>query len=116
MENGFAFLAKLIPIMVRDALREGTSVTNKVVEFKHPDELMRTLDIQLQDAPTDNDTLIKACQQIIKYSVKSGHPHFFNQLYGGMDLFGVGGAWLTEALNNSTYTFEVAPVFTLMEK
>jgi len=31
----------------------------------------------------------------------SAHPRFFNQLFGGMDQFALGGAWLTEALNES---------------
>lgn len=32
-----------------------------------------------------------------------------------MDPYGLAGSWLTEALNTSQYTFEVAPVFTLIE-
>jgi len=34
-------------------------------------------------------------------SVFSGHPHFFNQLFAGMDPFALGGAFITEALNCS---------------
>jgi len=29
------------------------------------------------------------------------NPRFFNQLYGGMDQYALGGAWVTEALNSS---------------
>lgn len=32
-----------------------------------------------------------------------GHPRFFNQLFGGLDQYSLGGAWLTETLNTSQY-------------
>lgn len=32
-----------------------------------------------------------------------------------LDPYGLIGQWLTDALNASVYTYEVAPVFTLME-
>lgn len=32
-----------------------------------------------------------------------------------LDPYGLAGQWLTDALNASVYTYEVAPVFTLME-
>lgn len=41
---------------------------------------------------------------------------FFNQLYAGVDQYGLGGAWLTEALNTSVATYELSTVFALMEK
>lgn len=33
-----------------------------------------------------------------------------------LDPYGLAGQWLTDALNASVYTYEVAPVFTLMEQ
>ena len=33
----------------------------------------------------------------------SGHPYFFNQLFGGLDKLALSGAILTEALNTSAY-------------
>jgi glutamate decarboxylase len=32
-----------------------------------------------------------------------------------VDPYGLAGQWVTDALNPSVYTYEVAPVFTLME-
>ncbi|XP_025084057.1 cysteine sulfinic acid decarboxylase-like isoform X1 [Pomacea canaliculata] len=112
----FRFLKEVVALLVKEVLKDGTDVNKKVVEFRHPDELMRILDLELISEPTSNSELLQLCQQIVKYSVKTGHPHFFNQLYGGLDEHGLAGAWMTEALNTSQYTFEVAPVFTLMEK
>lgn len=48
--------------------------------------------------------------------MKTGHPRFLNQLYSSLDPYGLIGQWLTDALNPSVYTYEVSPVFTLMEE
>ncbi|XP_048448545.1 acidic amino acid decarboxylase GADL1, partial [Rhincodon typus] len=44
------------------------------------------------------------------------HPRFYNQLYAGMDHYSLVARFITEALNPSIYTYEVAPVFVLMEE
>uniref|UniRef100_A0A8D0ADX5 Cysteine sulfinic acid decarboxylase n=1 Tax=Sander lucioperca TaxID=283035 RepID=A0A8D0ADX5_SANLU len=49
------------------------------------------------------------------FSFLSGHPRFFNQLFAGVDYHALAGRFLTEALNTNLYTYEVAPVFVLME-
>lgn len=40
---------------------------------------------------------------------------FCNQLYAGVDQYGLAGSWLTDTLNTSIATYEVSPVFSLME-
>lgn len=60
--------------------------------------------------------LINFFPQVARYSVNTGHPYFVNQLFSSVDPYGLVGQWLTDALNPSVYTFEVAPVFTLMEE
>lgn len=44
-----------------------------------------------------------------------GHPHFFNQLSCGLDLVSMAGEWLTATANTNMFTYEIAPVFILME-
>jgi hypothetical protein len=41
---------------------------------------------------------------------------FFEQLYHGIDTTGLAGSWLSDALNTNNHTFEVAPVFIVVEK
>ncbi|KAI5643720.1 pyridoxal-dependent decarboxylase conserved domain-containing protein [Phthorimaea operculella] len=43
------------------------------------------------------------------------HPHFFNQLSCGLDIISLAGEWLTAAANTNMFTYEIAPVFILME-
>ena len=34
-------------------------------------------------------------EMIIKFSVKTCHPYFYNQLYHGADEYGLAGSWLS---------------------
>ncbi|XP_064614729.1 cysteine sulfinic acid decarboxylase-like [Liolophura sinensis] len=110
------FLKHLTEVIMSDALDKALRPESKVVEFRHPKELESLVDLRLEDKPVGDVQLLDMCRKVIKYSVKSGHQNFYNQLFGGFNMYGLGGAWLTEALNTSQYTFEVAPLFTLMEK
>lgn len=49
------------------------------------------------------------------FFIISGHPHFFNQLSCGLDLVSMAGEWLTATANTNMFTYEIAPVFILME-
>lgn len=44
-----------------------------------------------------------------------GHPYFFNQLSSGLDIVSMAGEWLTATANTNMFTYEIAPVFILME-
>lgn len=82
------------------------------------------IDVSLDEEPSATapttttatvDEVDRLCRQVIQVSVRTGHRFFCNQLFGGLDPIGLAGTWVTEALNTSQYTFEVAPVFTLIE-
>ncbi|KAJ9462934.1 Glutamate decarboxylase [Diplonema papillatum] len=87
----------------------------KVVEFVPPAELQEKLDLLIDEKPMALEEVLKACATTMEYSVKTGHVHFFNQLFAKVDVVSLMGEWLTTTLNASMYTYEVAPVFTLME-
>nr|CAD7193987.1 unnamed protein product [Timema douglasi] len=108
------FLSKLTQL-----LKEGGAFNphtdTPVVQFLPPDKLKEALPLELGPTPSSDEELLSLCQDVIKYSVKTSHHHFHNQLYSGTDPYGLAGAWLTEALNTNQHTFEVSPVFTLVE-
>tara|TARA_Y100000031_G_scaffold25595_2_gene27580 strand:+ start:3056 stop:4477 length:1422 start_codon:yes stop_codon:yes gene_type:complete len=54
--------------------------------------------------------------QYLASAVRTGHPHFYNQLFSGFSLYGFMGEVVTALTNSSMYTFEMSPVATLMEK
>lgn len=63
----------------------------------------------------DDAEIEQLCREVIKFSLKTNNPNFHNQLFGGLDFYGLGAEWITSALNTSQYTFEMAPIFTLVE-
>ncbi|XP_018052589.1 PREDICTED: cysteine sulfinic acid decarboxylase-like [Atta colombica] len=87
-----------------------------VIRFRHPHYLQKIIPMSLDDKPASNREIETVIRQTIQYSVKTSSPHFHNQLYAGVDEYGLIGSWLTDVLNTSQYTYEVAPVFTLMER
>ncbi len=110
--------------VARTALRyllEGPSGDDPVVEFLDPGDLLAAFEpvipIELAaDTPARKaDELQAAAELVVKHSVHTSHPRFFNQNFAGPDPVAVAGDWLGAALNTTNATFEAAPVFTLME-
>jgi uncharacterized protein YrzB (UPF0473 family) len=110
------FINGFIKEVLNTAVFNGTLRENKVNEWRSPESLTQLLDLQLKNKPDSDAKLMLLVQDIIKYSVKTGHPYFVNQLFSGVDPYALAGQWLTDALNPSVYTYEVAPVFILMEE
>ncbi|XP_033365216.1 cysteine sulfinic acid decarboxylase [Bombus vosnesenskii] len=110
------FMRSFIDLLLEEAVFEGTSRKNKVVEWMKPAALRSAIDLKLSDQGCSHEKLFTLARNVIKYSVKTGHPRFINQLYSSVDPYGLLGQWLTDALNPSVYTYEVSPVFSLMEE
>lgn len=48
------------------------------------------------------DVELEACvRKVLQFSVKTNKATFRNQLYGGVDVYGLAGAWVAEAFNTS---------------
>ncbi|MCK8480592.1 pyridoxal phosphate-dependent decarboxylase family protein [Psychroserpens algicola] len=94
---------------------------NELVEFliseeqNHPvaspintNELYQTLDLNLNDNPTIDDSFKNTLKAIIKSTPKTASTSFFNQLFGGRISKATLGDLLAVMLNNSMYTYKVA--------
>jgi len=110
-----SFMREVFEILINDAVFDGTSRENRVVNWIEPESLMALLGKDLPEEPQSNESMIDTIRNIVKYSVKTGHPRFINQLFSGLDPYGLIAQWITDALNPSVYTYEVAPVFTVLE-
>ena len=110
------FIKVCVEEIIESAVFDGTNRSNKVVQWHSPSELRELFDFKLKDDAESQEKLFDLIKKTIEYSVKTGHPYFINQLYSGVDPYALIGQWLTDALNPSVYTYEVAPVFTLMEE
>jgi len=115
-----AFLAALTPKLLEYVQSQGdTSVPT--VQFAGPRQIFEAFEAAGCPLPLggaeacDAANLLEACDRILDFSVRTSSPLFNNQLYGASDPVGIGGDFMAAALNPSSYTYEVAPVFTLME-
>lgn len=93
-----------------------------VVRLASPDALKRHFEeahipLELEDgqAATPVDSLLAGVSTALQYSVRTGHPGFFNQLYARADAVSIAADWLAVAANTNVHTYEVAPVFTAVE-
>ncbi|XP_014233539.1 cysteine sulfinic acid decarboxylase [Trichogramma pretiosum] len=110
------FIRDAMELILKEAVLGGTSRDNKVVEWTDPEELPKKIDLALRQHGESHTKLLELLHLVTRYSVKTGHPRFVNQLYSSVDPYGLVGQWLTDALNPSVYTYEVSPVFSLMEE
>lgn len=93
------FFRQLINLVFEKAVFDGTSRENKVNEWISPEDLKKTISLALKDEPDSDEQLLKLAQDTIKYSVKTGHPYFVNQLFSTVDPYGLAGQIITDALN-----------------
>ena len=78
-------------------------------------ELKKKIDLSVSDTGTSFDGLVKNIQDYLHYSVNTANKQFVNQLYGGLNFPAFLGEIITALTNTSIYTYEVAPVATLVE-
>uniref|UniRef100_F7CF79 Glutamate decarboxylase like 1 n=1 Tax=Monodelphis domestica TaxID=13616 RepID=F7CF79_MONDO len=113
---GEKFVEEACRLIMEEVILKAPDVKEKVCEWQPPEQLKKLLDLEMRDTGEPHQRLLKLCQDVIRYSVKTNHPRFFNQLYAGIDYYSLVARFITEALNPSVYTYEVSPVFLLVEE
>lgn len=88
----------------------------KVVNYQAPKQLSNVLKLTIEENGTDYNGIFSEIDNYLKYSVKTNHKQFLNQLYSSENLPAILGEIVTAIANTSMYTYEVAPVATLIEK
>merc|ERR1719266_2566447 len=112
--NTREFLHRVIDILM-DYISKTNDRSTKILDFHHPEQMKQSIDLDIPDQPLNLDQLLVDCKDTMKYGVKTGHPRFFNQLSTGLDIVSMAGEWLTATANTNMFTYEIAPVFILME-
>ena len=107
-------LRAALPLIDR-YVRENADSRVPVVEYADAASLRDRLDLSLSGKGVPLNELLASVESYLRYGVRTGHRQFFNQLYGGFCPAGFLGDVFTALTNTSMYTYEVAPVATLME-
>uniref|UniRef100_A0A3B4AL77 Glutamate decarboxylase 2 n=2 Tax=Periophthalmus magnuspinnatus TaxID=409849 RepID=A0A3B4AL77_9GOBI len=108
------FLQEVVDILLAYIV-ESFDRETKVIDFHYPNELLQMNNWELQSQPASLDDILISCRATLKYAIKTAHPRYFNQLSTGLDMVGLAADWLTSTANTNMFTYEVAPVFVLLE-
>ncbi|KAI1242645.1 hypothetical protein IHE44_0000182 [Lamprotornis superbus] len=109
-----SFLQDVVDILLQYVVKSFDRST-KVIDFHYPNELLQEYNWELADQPQTLEEILLNCRTTLKYAIKTGHPRYFNQLSTGLDMVGLAADWLTSAANTNMFTYEIAPVFVLLE-
>ena len=110
------FLDQKVLDIINTYLQSNTDPESRVTHHLSPNKLRSKIDLTLPEKGCSMDDLYLAIDQYLAFSVRTGHRQYFNQLWSGFALPGFLGEVIASLANTSMYTYEVAPVATLMEK
>ena len=126
-ETTSKFLHAVVEILL-DFIKETNDRDAQVLDFHHPQQITKAMDFSLPEQGLDLEQIVVDCRTALRYlrwfislpplprfQVKTGHPHFFNQLSQGLDIVSMAGEWLAATANANMFTYEIAPVFIMME-
>ncbi|MEM9051895.1 MAG: pyridoxal-dependent decarboxylase [Bacteroidota bacterium] len=102
--------------LIQRWIDESHDAENPVLDYHSPEELQSKFDFTLQENGGGNRLMLEEIKGYLKYSVKTTNPAYLNQLFGGFGFPGFVGEVITALANTSMYTYEVAPVATIMER
>ena len=87
-----------------------------VTQHNTPERMLRELDLSVAREGVGVEQLLSDIDEYLKRAVRTSHPHFMNPLWAGTDIPALAGEIVTALTNTSMYTFEIAPMATLIEK
>lgn len=95
---------------INDYLKKDT-----LISYKTPFELHDAINFSIAEKGVSESEFLALINKYLDYSVNTNHPQFLNQLYSGFNFPAFIGEIFTALANTSMYTYEVAPVATLIE-
>lgn len=77
--------------------------------------LRRTSDLKLPIEGRGLESALDDIESVLRGSVRTTAPGFMNPLWGGLSVASIAGELVTAATNTAMYTYEIAPIATLIE-
>ncbi len=100
---------------IKNYLLNNTDNEMPVIKFKSPSELHEIIDLPIKQTRVSEQEFLELLDKYLEYSVRTGNKQFLNQLYSGFNFPAFIGEIFTSLANTSMYTYEVAPVATMIE-
>ena len=107
--------AAIYPLVRQYELENASPDDHKVVEFLTSQDLSAVVHLALPEEGSSAE-FIQGCQDALRYSVRTSHPRFMNQLFAGSEPSGQIAELLTSVINNSVHTYAAAPLATIVEQ
>ena len=114
LTNETEFLERVWALVAR-YLECNRATTSPVLDYKSPQKLKDSIDFTIAESGASFQEILDATEFYLARSVKTHKKFFFNQLYGGFSVSAFLGEIITALTNTSMYTYEVAPLATLIE-
>lgn len=76
------FLERVSSILIENVF-EGVHREEPVIRWRDADHLAEIISFDLSEEPKPQETVIEMIDKVYKFSVKTGHPYFMNQLFSG---------------------------------
>lgn len=102
--------------LVVNYLEENSKRDTAVVNYQPGLVLSENFDTQIKSDGVGPDQIFHDIKNYLKFSVRTAHPNFHNQLYGGFNFWAYLGEMITALTSTSMATFEIAPIATLIER
>ena len=116
MKREITELPEEFVILLKDYLRKMNLPDKNLLDYQCPEELREIIDFRIHENGVDEERMLADLQNYLTYSLNTGNRQFFNQLFAGFNMPAFMGEVITALSNTSMYTYEVAPVATLMEE
>ncbi|MCI5071894.1 pyridoxal-dependent decarboxylase [bacterium] len=87
-----------------------------IIDYLSPQERQEKISLDLPQTGLKAEQLFDQIKTYIDNSAKTYHPYFANQLWSGFSFPSFLAEMVSTAFNTSMYTYETAPIATLVEK
>jgi glutamate/tyrosine decarboxylase-like PLP-dependent enzyme len=101
---------------IKEYLSRNENNSIPVVSYKTPLELSELINFNIDKDGVTEQEFLELLDKYLDYSVRTGSKQFVNQLFSGFNFPAFIGEIFTALANTSMYTYEVAPVATMIEK
>ena len=126
-DEGIAVLEGAMALFSTQLKKSTDTEQSNVVNYISPEEMAsklfsqdsaHSMDLSTDFSKTENkvERMLQCFRDLQEYSVNTNHPFFFNQLFGAVDPVALAAEVIASGMNTSVYTYETAPVFTILER